>query len=131
MGWFEQYVGDPLKALLVGAEKAVETELKALAGEVAKTLPAAPITATAEVAFETAVQAAVDGVITSIVGEVPAVGVMLAPEIVTQANAAIDYVVAKGGASLNSLAAQAKARLLALTLAPAGGVTAPVPGAVG
>jgi hypothetical protein len=131
MSWFSKYVGDPLKALLVGAEHAAEAELKVLAGQVAQTLPAAPITATAEVAFETALQTAMDGVLTAAVGDVPVVGAVLAPEVVTQANAALDYVVAKGTASLNALAAQAKARIAALSQAPAGGVVQPAPGAVG
>ncbi len=130
MSWFSKYVGDPLKALLVKAEQAAETELHTLAGDVAKTLPAAPVTAAVEVQFETDLQAAVDTAISAAVGPVPGVGSTLAPEAVAAANAAIDYLVQKGGASLNALAAQAKATLAAYA---AGGAApssaAPSPGA--
>jgi hypothetical protein len=130
MSWFSEYVGDPLKALLAKAEAEGSAELKALAGQVAKGLPAAPISATAETAFETALTAAADGLITTVVGEVPLVGAALAPTAVAEGNAAIDYMVQKGGAALNALAAAAKARLAALAAAPAA-TPGVAPGGVG
>ncbi len=125
MSWFSQYVGDPLKALLVKAEQAVETDLHALASDVAKTLPAAPVTAAVEVQFETDLQTAVDAAITAAVGPVPVVGAQIDAAAVAEANKAIDYLVQKGGASLNALAAQAKAKLTAFAAqTPSTGVAA-------
>jgi len=129
MSWFSEYVGDPLKALLAKVEATGEADLKALAGQVAAQLPAAPISAAAETAFETALTAAADGLIKTVVGEVPVAGAALAPAAVTAGNAAIDYMVQKGAASLNTLAAAAKARLSAVA-APAA-ATGVAPGAVG
>ena len=125
MSWFSEYVGDPLKALLVGVEATAEADLKALAGQVAAQLPASPISATAEVAFEGGLAAAMDGMITAAVGSLPVVGQVLAPEAVAAGNAAIDYAVTRGTAALNALAVQAKAKLASLSQA------LPAPGAVG
>jgi len=119
MSWFSEYVGDPLKALLAKAIATGDADLKGLAGQVASQLPAAPISASAETAFETALTAAADSVITGVVGQVPVVGAVLAPTAVAEGNAAIDYMVEKGTAALNSLAAAGKARLAALAAAPA------------
>jgi hypothetical protein len=121
MSWFSEYVGDPIKALISKAAAGVDAELKALAGEAAKALPAAPISATAETAFETAIQTAMDGVITDAVGAIPAVGAVLAPEAVAAGNAAIDYAVQKGTTALNSLAASAKAKLAGFSKSAAAG----------
>jgi len=119
MSWFSEYVGDPLKALVAKAAASLDTDLKALAGQVAKDLPPAPISASAETACETSLQTAMDAVITDAVGEIPVAGALLAPEAVSAGNAAIDYAVQKGTAALNSLAATAKAQLLAFSQAPA------------
>jgi hypothetical protein len=119
MSWLSEYVGDPLKKLLAEVVADGAAELKVLAGEVAKDIPATPITAAAEVAFETTVQDAFDGGLSSVVGEIPVAGAALAPQVVKDANAAVDYLVQKGVASLNALAAQAKAKLSALAALPA------------
>lgn len=121
MSWFSKYVGDPLKALLAKAEAAVESDLKALAGQVAGTLPAAPVTAAAETAFVTSLQSAADTLLISTLGAVPVAGAALTPEAEAAANAAIAYLVQKGGEALNALAAEAKA-----TLAKAAGTPAAV-----
>jgi len=125
MSWFSEYVGDPLKALVAKAAASLDADLKALAGRVAATLPPAPISASAETAFETAIQTGMDAVITDAVGEIPVAGALLAPEAVAAGNAAIDYAVAKGTAALNALAATAKAQLVAFSQppAPASGVS--------
>jgi len=117
MSWFSEYVGDPVKALIAKAAAGVDAELKVLAGQAAAALPAAPISASAETAFETAIQTGMDAVITDAVGQIPAVGAVLAPEAVAAGNAAIDYAVVKGVAALNALAATAKAQLTAFAKA--------------
>jgi hypothetical protein len=114
MSWFSEYVGDPLKALLAKAVAMGDAELKALAGQVAASLPAAPVTATAETAFETVLQGGFDALVTSVVGQVPVAGQTLEAEAIAAGNAAIDYGVEKGAAALNALAAAAKAKLIAL-----------------
>jgi hypothetical protein len=119
MSWFSEYIGDPIKALIAKAAAGVDAELKILAGQAAAALPPAPISASAETAFETAIQTGMDAVIIDAVGEIPVAGALLAPEAVAAGNAAIDYAVAKGAAALNSLAASAKARLAAFAQAPA------------
>ncbi len=114
MSWLSEFVFDPAKALVKQALASADAELKKLAGLVAQTLPASPIADAAETAFETALQNALDGVITYVVGEVPVVGKTLGPEAVAAANAAIDYAVTKGAALLNAAAASAKAKLAAV-----------------
>ena len=123
MSWFSQYVGDPIKAALAkglqAAEKLGDEELKALIGQAAKTLPAAPITATAETEFETVLQTGFDALVKSTIGEVPVAGQVLSAEVIAAGNEAIDYGVTKGGAALNALAAAAKAKLAAYAAPPA------------
>jgi hypothetical protein len=119
MSWFSEYIGDPIKALISKAAASLDADLKALAGQAAATLPPAPISASAETALETAIQGAMDVVITDAVGEIPVAGALLAPEAVAAGNAAIDYAVVKGTAALNSLAATAKAKLAAFSQSPA------------
>ncbi len=119
MSWFSKYVGDPLKALLAKAVALGDAELKALAGQVAAQLPAAPITATAETAFETALTTGFDALLTSVVGPVPAAGEALEADALAAGNAAIDYGVEKGTAALNALAAAAKAQLASYAKASA------------
>jgi hypothetical protein len=132
MSWFSEYIGDPLKALLAKAAASADADLKALAGKVAATLPAAPISASAETQFETDLTTAADKLITSAVGSVPVVGAALAPTAVADGNAAIDYMVEKGAAALNSLAAAAKAKLAALAAPAASAATTGIePGGVG
>jgi hypothetical protein len=118
MSWLSEFVFDPAKALVNKALASADAELKKLAGLVAETLPASPIADAAETAFETAVQSALDGVITYVIGEVPVVGKTLEPEAVAAANAAIDYAVTKGAALLNAAAAAAKAKLTAVAAQP-------------
>jgi hypothetical protein len=125
MSWFSEYVGDPLKALVAKAAASLDAELKSLAGQVAKDLPPAPISASAETAFETSLQTAMDVVITDAVGDIPVAGALLAPEAVAAGNAAIDYAVQKGVAALNSLAATAKAQLANFAAKPASTGIAP------
>ncbi len=132
MSWFSEYIGDPVKALVAKAAASADADLKALAGQVAKTLSPAPISASAETAFETAIQTGMDAVITDAVGEIPVAGALLAPEAVAAGNAAIDYAVQKGVAALNSLAATAKAQLAAFSQSPAPALAAGIAsGAVG
>ena len=119
MNWFESHVWNPLKTLVDKVIATGEADLKILAGQVAAQIPASPITTAAETAFETAIETALDGVITSVVGQVPVEGAVLSPAAVAAANEAIDYVVGKGDAGLNSLAAAAKAKLSAIAGAPA------------
>jgi hypothetical protein len=118
MSWFSEYIGDPVKALVAKAAAGVDADLKALAGQAAQALPPAPISASAETALETAIQGAMDVVITDAVGKIPVAGAVLAPEAVAAGNAAIDYAVQKGVAALNSLAATAKAQLASFAQSP-------------
>jgi hypothetical protein len=131
MSWFSKYIGDPLKALLAKVEATGEAELKQLAGQVAAQLPAAPVSATAESAFETALTTAADVFITAGVGSVPAVGTALAPTAVAVANEVIDYMVTKGTAQINALAAAAKASLAEVAAAGGSSTGVAEPGAVG
>jgi len=114
MSWFSEYVGDPLKALLAKAVATGEAEMVKLAGQVAAKMPAAPITATAETQFETALTTGFDALVTSVVGHVPVAGQALEHDAIAAGNAAIDYGVEKGAAALNALAAAAKAKLAGL-----------------
>jgi hypothetical protein len=123
MSWFSEYVGDPLKALLAKALAEGTADLKALAGQVASTMSSAPISATTETNFETAIQTGFDALVTDVVGPVPVVGAYLEPAAIAAGAAAIDYGVEKGAAALNALGATAKAKLTALA-APATKATA-------
>lgn len=132
MSWFSKYIGDPLKALLAKVEATGEADLKQLAGQVASQMPASPVSATAETAFETALTTAADAFITAGAGTVPVVGAELAPTAVATANEVIDYMVTKGTAQINALAAAAKASLAAVSASSAsGGGSEAAPGAVG
>jgi hypothetical protein len=118
MSWLSEFVFDPIKALVRKGLAAVETDLKDLAGKAAAALPSAPISDAAEVAFETTLQSAVDGIVTHVVGEVPVAGALLEAAAVKAANDAIDYSVTRGAALLNAAAAAAKAKLASVA-APA------------
>jgi hypothetical protein len=115
MSWFSKFVFDPLKTLVERVIQIGEGDLKALAGLAASQLPASPITATAESAFEAAIAAAFDAAISSAVGSVPVVGAALAPEAVAEANKVVDYLTHKGATLVNDLATHAKDQLTALS----------------
>jgi hypothetical protein len=120
MSWLSEFVFDPIKALVRKGLAAAEADLQALAGKAAAALPSTPISDAAEVAFETSLQSAVDGIVIHVVGEVPVVGQLLEADAVKAANAAIDYSVSRGAALLNAAAAAAKAKLASVAAAPPG-----------
>lgn len=131
MSWFSEYVGDPLKAMLAKAIATGDAELKALAGQVAASLPAAPVTATAEAAFETAMTAAADGLLIAALGQAGPIGVAAEGPTEAEANAVIDFMVKKGGDQLNALAAAAKAKVASLTNTSGGAGSGVAAGGVG
>lgn len=135
MSWLSKFVFDPIAAAISRAAASshpgvaqAATQLEQTYAKVSTTLNSAasagisvnsaPGLANDVIgAFENGLNAAVDALVTGLVGEIPVVGAGLAPEAVKAANVSLAFLEAHGQTYLSALLGHAKAQINATPIA--------------